>query len=191
MKANKILTLCLLVFAAQTCAAQKLGLGVKGGGNLTYSNRPDMDSRKSYGFNFGGFASVNFTKNIGVQLEAQYVRSRLRSDSFSPTAPWYSEKGYTKLHYLAMPVLLKIDVVDFVSVVGGPQFNFLRNSSTYNLSNGSAIIGSRLGTSYTVGLDLGPLYFRHNWGRSGFKSIDLNNSHRNVQYEVGFRVQLM
>lgn len=190
MKVKK--SVLLLAFSLLTIhlTAQDLHFGAKGGLNLNKSSGYNFDDKNSYGYNFGGFISYNFTRNIGVQFEALYGRTTLRTNSAGEHESTGISAGKKHLNYLSFPVLAKVNIGDLLSVVAGPQFNSLQNNSKYKLNNERPAFDSKLNLSYVAGVDIGIIYFRYIWGNRSFHNNAFNSDLSNNQYQLGIKLQV-
>lgn len=183
---NKILYSVLFVLISLRPYAQDFHFGIKAGANLNRFNLPDNVEKKTMGYTFGGFISYDFTKSIGIEVEGLYGRTGIYTSVHKEEAP--SRK---RISYLSIPILLKVNVTDFFSVLAGPQLNQLRNSGRYRSTDGSFAFPSGVRASLTAGVDLGPFYFRYLWGSSGFNNLGSERKYGSSQYQAGFRVRLL
>ena len=88
-------------------------------------------------------------------------------------------------------MLLKVDVLNFISLLAGPEFNSLTNDDKYTLYDGSPAFKSGMRVSYSLGFDLGRLYFKYRGGLKGFSNLP-NDGHAKIsQYQLGIRWKII
>ncbi|MFC4209841.1 outer membrane beta-barrel protein [Pedobacter lithocola] len=179
-----------LLFLTLNLNAQGLHLGIKGGVNFNKSSGLNFNDKRAFGYNFGGYIYYDFTKNVGIQLEGLYGRSAVRFNPASQDQANGISEGKKFIKMLSMPVLAKVNVGELFSAVAGPQFNAIRNSNNIRLNNGERAFDSKIGISYTAGIDLGILYFRYNWGNKSLNKL-IEGDFKSNQYQIGFRVTVL
>jgi len=194
MKKTSLFFIAVLFISSGTLFAQGFHIGVKGGTNLAKIDGRSFDQGFKWGFSAGGFAEINFTSNLGIQPEVLFSQTKTRTaDDFNTV---YDQGIYSRnvsLNYLSIPVLLSIRPVPLLSILVGPQYSILMNTSDNILSTGKQAFKS--GDFSVVGgaqLNLG-----------GFKAgaryvIGLNNiddvgdrdkwKNQNIQLYIGFRI---
>jgi len=194
MKKASLFFIAVLFISSGTLFAQGFHIGVKGGTNLAKIDGRSFDQGFKWGFSAGGFAEINFTSNLGIQPEVLFSQTKTRTaDDFNTV---YDQGIYSRnvsLNYLSIPVLLSIRPVPLLSILVGPQYSILMNTSDNILSTGKQAFKS--GDFSVVGgaqLNLG-----------GFKAgaryvIGLNNiddvgdrdkwKNQNIQLYIGFRI---
>lgn len=110
--------------------------GIKGGVNFSniYSTEVDDDNVLT-SFNAGIYGSFPVGDIISIQPELLYSRKggELVYDNAIATG-----KTQFKLNYIEVPVLLKVNITDNLSVHAGPYFSYLIGAEVNNDANGSA-----------------------------------------------------
>ncbi len=109
-----LLTLCIgiLAFAAQ---AQDFGIGVKAGINYANLSGSDIGSPDPiFKYHAGITARWGLAKTIYVQPEAIFSAKGASSGNVD-----------INMNYIDVPVVLKVKLLDIVSVHAGPQFSYL------------------------------------------------------------------
>lgn len=188
---NKITCLMLFILISLRISAQDFHLGIKAGTNLNYFNLPNDVRKKTLGYTFGGFIYYDFTKNLGIQVEGLYGKTAAYISSHEGEEGASDFPSKTRITYLSFPILLKVNITGFFSVLAGPQLNQLRNGGIYRSNEGSFAFPSGVRASFTTGVDLGPFYFRYLSGRSGFNNLGAERKYGNSQYQAGFRVRIL
>ncbi|EGV43900.1 PorT family protein [Bizionia argentinensis JUB59] len=116
------LVAAITVFAISNSNAQSdskaVQFGVKGGVNfstITSDDFDDADSRTS--FNVGVLAEIPLTERISIQPEALYSGQGFTSKVLNQDVDY-------NLNYIQVPVLVKVYLIEGLSVEAGPQFGF-------------------------------------------------------------------
>lgn len=111
--------------------------GIKGGVNFSniYSTEVD-DNNVLTSFNAGVYAAFPVGEIISIQPELLYSRKggKLEYDSALT-----SGKAEFKLNYLEVPVLLKVNITDNLSVHAGPYFAYLIDAGVSNDADGDVL----------------------------------------------------
>ena len=166
--------------------------GVKGGVNFSniYSTEVD-DNNVLTSFNAGIYTSFPVGDIISIQPEALYSRKggELAYDNAIATG-----KTQFKLNYIEVPVLLKVNITENLSVHAGPYFAYLIDAEVNNDADGSAIDFEDsydnddfnkfdVGISGGIGFDFGSLGIgaRYNYG---FSTIGKEREFAGATYTV-------
>jgi hypothetical protein len=126
--------------------AQGVGLGVKAGLNFanqsydvgSFSASPD--ARTS--FHVGAFATFKFGM-FGLQPEVLYNSVGAKFDD-----------DVTKIDYLSVPILLRLNFAKIVNIHAGPQFGVLLSAKEEDVDIKDELESSDLGIAFGAGLDL-------------------------------------
>lgn len=120
----------LILFSISTIFAQddskELQLGIKGGVNLAKIVGDDIGDLKSRtSFNVGLLAEIPISERISIQPEVLYSGQgfdikEIDQDNIFDT----DENIEYQLDYIQVPLLLKIYLVEGLSIEAGPQFGF-------------------------------------------------------------------
>ncbi len=119
----KKLTLTSFVLLFAFCSlAQGISGGIKAGLNLANQkitfDGTSIDTKARAGLHVGGFVTWMFTEHLGLQPEALFsMQGSTFDDDFID--------GKTNFNYLTVPVLVRYNVTEVVSLHAGPQFGFL------------------------------------------------------------------
>jgi len=166
-------------------------LGLKGGANISSAHGDHYRDLQKVGLQGGLFVFYNFKPNLGIQVEPMYSSSRINVHRNYDYVDPMIGNGTKKLNYWSVPVLLKVDVLNFISLLAGPEFNSLNNDDRYTMYDGSPAFKSGMRVSYSLGFDLGKLYFKYRGGLKGFSNLP-NDGHAKIsQYQLGIRWQII
>src|SRR5574343_621615 len=110
------LLLTLLSFTVIGITANAQGgfrLGVKAGANMNKISGQSFKDGYDLSYHVGAFAEIDITKTIGIQPEVLWNQTTTkRANSFD--AIYASLPQDVKLQYLAIPVLLRINVTNLI-----------------------------------------------------------------------------
>lgn len=144
-------TLLLLSFCICLISFSQTRIGLKGGLNIAKAKNLTACPQERYSFHAG----VNLQKILGkrVFLQPELLYS---SKGHSFTSDFASHDGANRLNYLSIPILFGYLVDDKLSILFGPEFNYLLKS---------AIRYDRVVSNFTkhyprfdTGIDLGTAY---------------------------------
>ena len=176
----------IIIFAVNAQAGFRLG--IKGGDNLTKISGQSFDQNFKLGYQLGGFAEIDFSKPFGIQPEVLFSESygRTASNASGITNGLKGDQDI-KLNYLSIPILLRINVCNLVTLHVGPQYSILINNHN-TLQNGNNAFKS--GDFAMVGglqLNLSALriYGRYNIGLSNINDIGNQDKWTNQQLQLG------
>ena len=179
----------------------QLGLGIKGGLNLAGQTIKDTDieisTKMKPGFHAGAYLYYFIKKsNWGIQVEGLYsfkgsdITYKTLTGDFS---------GEQKLYYLDIPVLLRWQIIKFLNVHAGPQFDILL-SAEETLNDATEDIKDEL-TSGEFGFAFGAeanLPFRINVTAryivgftdifKGADNMDYSKKNKLLMISLGFRI---
>lgn len=163
-------------------------LGIKGGVNLYKVEGKSFKQEFQHGYNFGGFAEINFNDKWGIQPEVLWNQSNATtSDEFKDI---YEEIATqvrdVKLNYLSIPLLLNYRPSKFFTFQAGPQFGILLNKDQDFVDNSKEAFrtgdfsllggvqlnfgGAKIGGRYVVGLtNINDIDNRDKWKNQGFQ----------------------
>jgi hypothetical protein len=122
---KKIVVTVFLLGAGAVAFAQGLGFGLKGGVNIANtdisSDQFTLDTKSKIGFHGGVFVNLMLSDKFGLQPELLY--SLQGSEYDIP-----SVEGNLTLSYLNVPILLRYNINDMLSIHAGPQFGVLMSA---------------------------------------------------------------
>ncbi len=171
--------ICLLVVF--TSQAQSVGVGVKGGLNMSTLSDLDNSSTKT-GFHFGGYVRLKLG-GIGLQPEVYYSGQGSKIDAGA-----VKESIDTK--YVNIPVLLRFNPVPVLNFHVGPQFGLLTSAKDaeedikkqFKSNDFSAVVGA--GLDLPFGLNFTVRYVK---GLSKVNDVGTDSSKNNMfQVSVGY-----
>ena len=188
MKTKSLTLLAVSIAFTSISFAQGLHAGIKGGVNLLKIEGRSFNQEFRHGYNFGGFAEINFNDKWGVQPEVLFNQSNTRTSSeFSDIYnEGVRELKDVKLNYLSIPVLLNYKPSKLITLQAGPQFGILVNKDQNLLENGKEAFKSgdfamlaglqinfgtlKVGGRYSVGLyNINDIDDRDKWKNQGFQ----------------------
>jgi hypothetical protein len=102
----------------------QIRLGVKGGLNIANAKNLTASPQERYSFHAGFNLQQTINKKMFFQPELLYS-----SKGHSFTSDFASSDGANRLDYLSIPVLFGYRVDDRLSILLGPEFNYLLKSA--------------------------------------------------------------
>jgi len=161
--------------------AQGSKFGVKGGLNMSYLAVDDADRNRILpGFQIGILREMMLNRTVSIQPEILYTVKGTRTVYDEEILGFEIVDGTTKLglHYIEIPVYLKLNLADFFNLHLGPYFGILMFS---NMETDAEILGfvdldsvdeidrdqfNKLdaGLSAGIGFSMDPLFFGFNYG---------------------------
>lgn len=185
---QKFLTVLAVALVMTTASfAQGFHVGIKGGANLMKIDDKSFKDEFKFGYNLGAFATVNFSKKVGIQPELLWSQSNYQTATdIDQVIPNSQNSKDVKLNYLQIPVLLNLSPSKLFTFQVGPQFGILINDSKTLLNNGQEAFakgdfsmlggaqlnlgGIKAGARYAVGLnDIGDISQQTSWKSRGWQ----------------------
>lgn len=119
---KKLLTTIIGVLLITTTYAQSVSFGPKVGMNI--SKLTNIDSDEKLGLNVGMFFTGYFTSVLGIEVSAMFSQE---GTSRSVDLPGFGNDidVKTKLNFLNIPVVLKLNPIGGLNFFVGPQFGLL------------------------------------------------------------------
>lgn len=191
MKRVLLAVAAFVVFTATSYAQGGVRLGVKLGTNLNKVEGQSFKEGFDLSYHAGGFAEIDFNKKWGIQPEVLWNQTSGRRSNFntlysSVANPNGSEK--IKLNYLSIPVLLRYNVGNILSLNAGPQFGILLSEDRTLLQSGQSAFKDG-DFSMVAGAQLNfkilRLYGRYNIGLQNINDIDQKDKWTNQQIQLG------
>jgi hypothetical protein len=191
MKKAFLAAFALLLFGSSVYS-QGFKLGAKAGANLTKVTGSSFKDEFQTGYHVGGFAEIDLGKRFGIQPEVLWTTSKTTRDTAFSQVYQFKNRDL-KLDYLAIPVLLRINVSDLLTLNVGPQFGVLLNENKTALQNGNeAFKGndfSMIGGA-TLNLKMLRIYGRYNVGLNNLNDIDKRDEWKSQQIQLGVGLRL-
>ena len=125
---KKLLLACFVLFTAPELIAQTkfVEFGAKAGINMaSLRNRHGASNKNLVGFNAGGIAHINFSRDFALQGELVYSQQGTKAKTFTGSIPYEDH-----LNYLTVPILAQVQTKTGFRIYGGPQVGFLLNAET-------------------------------------------------------------
>lgn len=191
MKKVLLAMFAIVVFAA-TSQAQGIRLGAKLGANLNKISGQSFNDGFDLGYHVGGFLEIDLNKKWGIQPEVLWSQTSTKRTSFNTLYandinPLNNDQKI-KLDYLSIPILLRYNVGNILTLNVGPQFGILLNQDKTLLQSGesafksgdfSMVAGGQLNFKYIR------IYGRYNIGLQNINDIDDKDKWTNQQIQLG------
>jgi hypothetical protein len=185
----------LVVFLSMQAVAQGgFRLGVKGGLNLNKVNGQSFNDVFDMGYMAGAFAEIDINKFIGIQPELLYSQTMTKRSSFSTlyntrfSQSFLIDNAYTRLNYLSIPILLRLNLGKLITFNAGPQYGILIGQDKNVLNNAqnafksgdiSAVVGAQLNLSSFR------IYGRYIAGLQNINAIDDMETWKTASLQLG------
>ncbi|WP_186756943.1 porin family protein [Echinicola salinicaeni] len=163
MKTRLIIILLFLLVGYQEVKAQT---GIRLGWN--YPEMHDISSDRNSGFHAGFYKKIKLLGLLGVEPGIQYSQKGGEIDDMGT-------KGVERLHYIDVPVLVRLGFLPLINVFAGPQASFLvarKYEGVTDISSINELSKVDFGGVVGVGVNL-PLGFNVQ-GSYDFAFSDLN-----------------
>ncbi len=138
----------LFVLLSSCSGKAQTTFGIKGGPNFSYMS---VEKGINYSFHAGAFSKIVLNDFFFLQPELLY--------SGKGTTPGYMS-AYDlecKLHYISMPVLVGWNVTDHLSVLAGPELDYLLDGSSFKYDDTKSVSSEEF-ASWDVAIDFGLAY---------------------------------
>ncbi|SJZ48097.1 porin family protein [Sediminibacterium ginsengisoli] len=199
MKRLLLACFAIAVFTGASYAQGGFRLGAKLGANLNKVDGVSFKDGFDFSYHAGGWMEIDFNKKWGVQPEVLFNQSTTQRSSFNTLYPTYvnpsaDPNGKIKLNYLSIPILLRYNIGNLVTLNAGPQFGILLSQDKDFLQNGKEAFKS--GDFSMVGgiqlnLSMLRIYGRYNIGLSNINDIDNQDKWKNQQIQLGLGLKLL
>jgi hypothetical protein len=193
---KKINALLLVCFAASAAYSQSLSFGIRGGINIAKEvasiSGTSISTDSNVGLLLGSYLTVMTSEKFGIQPELIYAK-------FGGSASANGQTGSDSYNYLSLPVMLRYNASENISIQAGPQIGFLLSA---NSSLGSQSIdvkdkmnGIDFGAAFGLGFDFGSFSAgaRYYLGLSNVIKdvpigIDIKQTNNAIQIFVGYTI---
>ena len=184
-----------MAIAITSVQSQKLNLGIKVGANLTKITGKAFKEEYNLGYQAGVFAEIELIKSLGIQPEVLF--NQLNTTRAAGSDPiynaWQTNTSAIKLNYLAIPVLLRYNLTDILTINLGPQFGILLNKNESLWSNGKEALKSgdlsAVG-GLTINLKSLRIYGRYVIGLNDLSDVPNTDSWKSQQVQLGIGLKL-
>ncbi len=188
-------SLILSIALTGVANAQRFTVGGKAGANLTKITGMAFKEEYNLGYHLGAFAEIDLNKKWGIQPELIWsqVNTHPASGIDSVLNGWQNHTGSIQLKYLTIPILLRYNVGNLITLHVGPQFGILTTKDKTLWSNGKEAFKS--GDFAMVGgvqINLKGLraYGRYNIGLNNINDIGTQDKWKSQQLQVGVGLAL-
>ncbi|WP_202628716.1 porin family protein [Sediminibacterium soli] len=196
MKRIVLVFSAVIAFTAASYAQGGFRLGAKLGANLNKIEGQSFKDGFDLSYHLGGFAEIDFNKKWGIQPELLWNQTTGRRSNFNTLYPTVTNPNgaeKVKLDYLSIPILLRYNVGNMLTLNAGPQFGILLNEDKTLLQNGqsafkngdfSMVFGGQLNFNFLR------IYGRYNIGLQNINDIDNRDKWTNQQIQFGLGLRL-
>jgi len=191
MKRFMLAVIAISVFSVVSYSQGGVRLGVKLGANLNKIEGESFKDGFDLTYHVGGFAEIDFNKKWGIQPEVLWNQTEGRRSSFNTLYPTVSNPNGSekfKLNYLSIPILLRYNIGNILTLNAGPQFGILIDDDKTLLNNGqSAFKNGDFALAFGGQLNFSVLriYGRYNIGLQNINDIDNRDKWTNQQIQLG------
>lgn len=185
----------LLIALAGVANAQTFSIGGKAGANLTKITGKAFKEEYNLGYQLGVFAEIDLSKKWGIQPELLWnqVNTHRASGNNPILNNWQDSTGTIQLRYLTIPILLRYNIGNLVTLNLGPQFGIL-SSKDKTLWNNSKEAFKSGDFSMVGGLQLNlktfRVYGRYVVGLSNINDVGNQDKWKSQQLQVGVGIRL-
>lgn len=139
-KLTIVLCACVSLFGmnvnAQDDSRDKLQLGIRGG--LNYSNvwdeeGQDFEADPRTGFAGGAFLSIPIGTYLGIQPEVLYSQKGFQGSGVVAGTSYSFER---RTNHLDVPILVQFKPIEYLTIVGGPQYSYLMSQTDVQRGEG-------------------------------------------------------
>lgn len=191
---KKIIAATAILLATLQAQSQNIAIGIKAGANLTKVTGKAFKEEFDLGYHAGAFAEIELNKSWGIQPEVLFnqVNTNRASGIDSIFNNWQQNTSSIQLNYLTIPILLRVNLNNLISLNFGPQFGLLLNKNESLWSNGKTAVKSgdlsAVG-GVTVRLRSLRIFGRYVIGLNNINDIPNSDEWKSqqIQLGVGFR----
>ena len=190
-----IVSAILIVALAGAVNAQTFRIGGKAGANLTKITGKAFTDEYNLGYQLGIFAEIDVNKKWGIQPEL--IWSQVNTHPATGTSAiynnWQDSTGTIQLNYLTIPILLRYNIGNLITLNLGPQFGILSSKDKTLWANSKQAFKSG-DFSMVGGLQLNlktfRVYGRYVIGLTNLNDIGTEDKWKSQQLQVGVGVRL-
>ena len=188
---KKIIASAILVIVLScTAHAQRFNIGGKAGANLSKITGKAFKEEYNLGYHLGLFAEVDLNKKWGIQPEVIWnqVNTHPASGIDSVFGSWQNNTGSIQLKYLTIPILLRYNVGNLITLHLGPQFGILTNKGKTLWNNGKEAFKSgdfSMVGGVQVNLKMLRVYGRYDIGLSDISDAPNQDKWKSQQLQIG------
>lgn len=188
-----LLLICSFVLSSTFIFAQDFGLGIKAGANMGKISGQSFKEGFNLSYHVGAFAHYDFNEKLGIQPELLYSQTQTRTATGETSVDNLKPDFKAKLNYMYIPVLLRYNVNNLLTLHAGPQFGILINenaSTTQNAKSAfksgdlSGVLGAQVNLRNFI------VYGRYNIGLQNIKDVSHQGkwTSQTLQLGLGYRI---
>jgi len=189
-----LFSILLLTSATFMVSAQELHLGAKVGANLNKIDGQPFKSGFQLGYQLGGFLELDFSKTIGIQPEVLFNQTNTKyAQTGSDIINGVSDGAKQSFNYLSIPVLLRINPSNLITLNLGPQYSILMNKDRTLVENGKDAFKSGdfgLVAGAQINLKSLRVYGRYVVGLSDIGDATNSNKWKSQQIQLGLGLKI-
>lgn len=133
---TRLLSITFLLFISSAGFSQGLSFGIKGGANLGKISGEAFKDEYTLGYHVGVFATIGLGEKIAIQPEILLSQVNVDTAYDYNQVYQFHNIGKINLQYLTIPILLNINLNNFIALQAGPQFGILMDKNKDLLENG-------------------------------------------------------
>lgn len=183
----------VLMFITTSSYAQGFRLGAKVGANLGKIDGQSFNDGFNLGYHVGGFAEIDFSPKLGIQPEVIFNQTNTEYTKNTSDILNIKSGDNIKLNYLSVPILLRINTSNLVTILVGPQFSILTNNHKSTVQNvGDAFKSGDFAMAGGLQFNLKQLrvYGRYNIGLNNINDLGNSEDWKTQQIQLGLGLRL-
>jgi hypothetical protein len=175
--------------------AQGVRIGAKLGANMNKISGQSFKEGYDLSYHVGGFLEIDLSKKWGLQPEVYFNQATTTRTSGFNAIYTANPNANTdiKLNYLSIPILLRYNIGNMLTLNAGPQFSILMNNDKTLLQNGGSAFKNgdfAMAAGAQINLKMLRIYGRYNIGLSNINDIDNRDEWKSQQIQLGLGVRL-
>jgi hypothetical protein len=192
---KKVLFAAILLGFTITSQAQGVRIGAKLGANMNKVTGKSFNEEFDLSYHAGAFLEIDLSKKWGIQPEVYFNQATATRSSGFNTIYTANPNANTniKLNYLSIPILLRYNIGNILTLNAGPQFSILMNNDRTLLQNGGEAFKNgdfAMAAGAQVNLKMLRVYGRYNIGLSNINDIDDRDKWKNQQLQLGVGLRI-
>lgn len=193
---KKVFACVVALFAfISITSAQGFRIGGKLGANLSKVTGKAFKDEYDLGYQAGVFAEIDVNKKWGIQPEVLWnqVNTKRASGTDAVFNNWQDNTTSIQLKYLTIPILLRYNVGQILTLNLGPQFGILLDQDKTLWANGKEAFKTgnfSLVGGATINLKTFRVYGRYNIGLNNISDVQDQDKWKSQQLQLGVGLRL-